>query len=159
MDYQGIPFRCSICRDTSHLRRNYTSFSKVSSSPDFSSPPAKSVTNKVCTPVSPFPSIEQLKNVCSLFDDATDQDLAYLDYVGSKRNTLAVNGAHKTLVFSSPADESPQPSPVVPLIEIPPYFLLNSSPSYLEADKIHPPQCLVEESFTIPQPNFVILFP
>ena len=26
LDFQGIPFRCSICRETGHLRRDYPSF-------------------------------------------------------------------------------------------------------------------------------------
>ena len=130
-------------------------FHKVSSSLDFQSPPAKSIENKVCTPISPFPSIDQLKNACSLFDDATDQDLAVMDSVGVKRNPLVVNAVPKSLEFSSPSDDTPKLVPAVPFTEIPPSPDLNSSPSSFAAERISTSQGLIATSSvsTIPQPS------
>ena len=100
LDYQGIPFRCSICRDTGHLRRQCSSSWLASSSPVRRSSRDNFLEDKVCTSFSSIPAIEQLKNACNLFDDVSDQELAFLDSVGNKSNPLDVKGPHKVLVFS-----------------------------------------------------------
>ena len=89
LDYLGIPFRCSRCRDTRFLRHDcpIIRLGSVSPRPHHLSevlvtPPPVSKETTVSIPSALTATAKGLlHNACSLFEDASDRDLAILDSV------------------------------------------------------------------------------
>ena len=89
LDFQGIPFRCSVCRETGHLRRECPSFRrgvvKRSLNDSFIKSPILSPSQDCTTPVQNVSSHGHLKNVISLYGEVSDLDLDIIDSVISSK--------------------------------------------------------------------------
>ena len=99
IDFQGVPFRCSCCRSTGHLRKNCPSLRRSSpssgSSAHFeepatphSTPASDKVRRASFLPIS---ACDNVNDACALFDDAYSSEIAYLD-------SFALGGATKATI-------------------------------------------------------------
>ena len=93
LDFLGIPFRCSVCRETGHLRRECPSLRhrpiNRSLTDSFVNSPIISIAKDCSTPVQNVSSSGQLNNAITLFGEVSDLDLEIIDSViSSKKVTL-----------------------------------------------------------------------
>ena len=92
LDFQGIPFRCNVCRETGHLQCDCPSFRKRvvkrSLTDSFINTPLISPSEDCSTPVQNVSSTAQLKNAITLFGEVSDLDLDIIDSVISSKKIL-----------------------------------------------------------------------
>ena len=97
IDYQGVPFRCSLCRDIGHLRRRCPALRSSRSPRPFSSLSGGSTPSVVRehdevgpSSIIPMTSFDKEKDACYLFDDAYESEIAYLDSFASGSTSVVL---------------------------------------------------------------------